>query len=206
MKSTNNPKRHDNKDFYNWVVPLVTLLAILILTISFIQGEREYLKWGELVDDGKIANYFTSLEAIFVATTLFYIGRQLSEARITRLKSYEPVLLPIQTKLLWREVNVAAFDWTNSVNEEIHFTIDKVLIGSPELRNIGNGIATNVNIAWEYDSNLVLEKILYLYDEGRTLWNSEGVKQSEQNVVLIEEQIVVSVPYYYLLMWSDEGV
>lgn len=189
----------------NRTVPTITIISLLLLTIVFFQGESKYFEWGKLADDEKIANYFTSFEAIFVAATLFYIGKQLEESRLARLKSYEPILMPIQTRFSWVQIDMAARNWLNPVNFDTHFVVNRYDTGSPELRNIGTGIAKNVSITWEYDSLAVRSKIVLIHDQDKQLWNQESMKHSDLNVILVEQQVVILSPSFYLLMWSDDA-
>jgi len=71
-----------------------TCISSMMLVVCFLWNEIENWSIERVIDDGKIANFFTSLEAIIVVATLYFVVEQLNETAKSRKGSIRPDLLP----------------------------------------------------------------------------------------------------------------
>ncbi len=181
-----------------------TCISSMVLVVCFLWNEIENWSTEREIDDGKIANFFTSLEAIIIVATLYFVVEQLNETAKSRKGSIRPDLLPMQTKLQMREVNAAMMVWPRQIDEATQFAIGIFFTDRLEIRNLGAGIAKKVKVSWQYDTETVTRKLKEYNEVGtRSIWNSRVDENSETEFILTNSNYLGYVPTYYLLMWSD---
>ncbi|MDQ6479792.1 hypothetical protein [Dyadobacter sp. LHD-138] len=184
----------------------ITLMFATILCFLFLLGEWPYFKFLGAVDDQKISNFFTSLEAMCFIATLFFASWQLEEARLARIASHKPNLRPSEYVFTWKNLTPGEIELTYLMKEaDRGYYVSKTIRENTfELKNSGTNVANDIKCEWNYDTTLVSEIIKKEHETELTIDNYKENKESSFAIIEPGETVNALLCRYYLLMWSGE--
>lgn len=192
------------------ILSLITIIAITILTISFLWRETSVLTFDCKVDHEKIGDYFSSLEAICFIATLFFAVWQLSESRKARLNSTAPLLVPLQKTMEWIYANEDLILAKRSeFPPDKYFFVQKrvssnIIDGDIEVKNLSNNVATNIESEWIFDRLKVgdIIKTRHNIPSNKELVNKDQTSVYRASAIEPTKNTSIPAPTFYFLMWS----
>lgn len=152
----------------------------LILTISFLWGEKIYFNSIYKINDTKFGNYFTSIGAIGTMVSLVFLFLQLKEMEKQRNESIKPDLYPLLTSFSMEEI----------IDENGNVHIFPKEIDFITIKNIGLGAAKSISLKWNYDLNEIEKIILKKYYNQKP----EVLENEQHDIIVKEGEIKIKPP------------
>lgn len=182
---------------------LILVIALLFLIVLFSLGEGETFVWWGAINDGKVANFFTAVEAVCVVATLIFAVWQLEETRVSRINASKPNLRPAQTEIQWSTYRLGEIELiTSGLEPRGYFVSRHVEKQTIVVKNIGSNVANDIEFKWVYKS---AEVINVLKADYRAAHISNTEYNSSFSAAVLEPGKDVSIPLssLYFLMWSN---
>jgi len=134
------------------------LIVAIVLAIPFFFNE--HFQFDKTINDQKLANYFVALAAITTIVTLIFLFVQVQEMKESRRASNFP-------DLFVKNIHYTTTDFDdvvlNQILPDFFETNSEARSNVISIKNVGVGVAKNIECKWEYDRTKVVQLIHGIY-------------------------------------------
>ena len=190
-----------------WGVSIIIFLGLIVL---FFHGEGEGLNIRQRINSEKISHFFSIIGTFVTSFTVYLLYRQVNEMIVGRNLAYQPILYINKNEFLTEDNS--NYDYTKTMNGKVQTVNaqfyklypcgDVELVPRPtvSVKNIGLGVARNIEIQWMYDSEEVKSYIKDSYDENDLSF------EYEENIdfISVNESTDVYLPYAYMQLYGTK--
>ncbi len=190
----------ENRNRFTRLVIGALILFIIILVLFFFWGELAGLSTLKKISHEKFNAFFTSLGAIFTATSIFFLYKQNKMLQEERKLSVQPDLFLKSIKLVTEDVRMNDFDAYAPIFtfNENHYKTKEIYI---EIHNIGLGTAKQISIMWYYDTEQVKEMVQKVYAVNDA--HFDIIQFNNIDFLKINDSNHLRIPYGYLALLGD---